>query len=73
MPDEIAGPFLRRIDAQVAAAARLVGSVGEPLAVADAIEAVHPEEWDDARLDGLRQVALDLGHALRDLAEVVPD
>lgn len=72
MPDEVAGPYLRRIDAQVAAAARLVGSIDQPFAVADAIDAVHPEEWDDARLDALRQVALDLGHALRDLADALP-
>ena len=38
-------------------------------AVAERIDRVHPDEWDDARLDALRASALDVGRVLRTIAQ----
>jgi len=38
-------------------------------AVADRIDRVHPDEWDDARLEALRVSALDVGRLLRSIAQ----
>jgi hypothetical protein len=43
-----------------------VGSMGE--VVANAIEAVPADQWDPARLERLRSLALDAGQALRVIA-----
>jgi hypothetical protein len=68
LPDEIAAPYLARIRALVTRSARLVGAPDDPALLADAIEATPADAWDD-RLDTLRQVALELGHELRELAD----
>jgi hypothetical protein len=57
-----------RIDAVLLTAAGLLGCVPDPTAVAEAIEQVRPKDWDESVLDALRAGALELGHALRELA-----
>ena len=53
---------------QLAAAGRLLGTSPDPVAIATAIEARRPKEWDDATLEGLRQVGLEVGAELRRIA-----
>lgn len=64
---EGAAGIVERIDSLVAAAASLVGSPADPLAVAEAIEAIPADQWSDEVLDALRGEALQLGRGLRDL------
>ena len=54
--------------AQLDAAGRLLGTTAAPEAIATAIESRHPDEWDYATLDGLRQVGLEVGAELRRIA-----
>jgi hypothetical protein len=54
----------------VGIAARLVHAAAEPAAIADAIEAVPADAWDDATLASLRGAALDIGRLLRAIAAV---
>ncbi|MDO8364785.1 MAG: hypothetical protein Q7V88_17980 [Actinomycetota bacterium] len=49
-------------------AGQLMHATGEPTAIADAIGAVHADEWDPTVLDRLRVIALDLGRLLRHIA-----
>ncbi len=58
------------LDEQIAIAARLMHSAAEPGAIADAIEAVPADEWDDTTLNSLRSTALDIGRLLRAIAAV---
>lgn len=66
-----AAPHAAAIRAGIAEAGSLVGvSAGTSgddaaTAVADRIEATHPDRWDDAVLAGLRRQALSIGAALR--------
>ena len=46
-------------------AGRLLGCPAAPDAIADAIAAVKTRDWDDATLDALREIALDIGGHLR--------
>ena len=48
-------------------AGRLVGANADPVAIADAIAAVRAGEWDDATLNRLRDVGLELGQLLRQI------
>jgi hypothetical protein len=49
-------------------AARLLHTSAQPGFVADAIDAVPADAWDDAVLDRLRELGLELGAQLRRLA-----
>ena len=49
-------------------AARLMSSSAEPDSIADAITNAHADDWDDAELARLREIALDLGRLLRHIA-----
>jgi hypothetical protein len=53
---------------QLAAAGRLLGTAPEANAIATAIESRKPDQWDEATLDGLRGVALEVGAELRAIA-----
>ena len=53
---------------QLGIAARLVHSAAEPNAIADAIEAVPADEWNESDLTSLRGTALDVGRLLRAIA-----
>ena len=65
------------LSAVVAEAARVmrVNATGDVRttagAVADAIAAVPPDRWDDARLERLRELALNGGRLLRQIDEAV--
>ncbi|MGB8862383.1 MAG: hypothetical protein WCC60_24220 [Ilumatobacteraceae bacterium] len=52
----------------LAEAGRLLGTNEDPVALAEAVSAVHADAWDDAVLDRLREIALDLGRLLRHIA-----
>ena len=45
----------------------------DPGAIADAIDAVPADGWDEPTLDQLRSMALDVGKALRAIAAANPD
>lgn len=49
-------------------AGRLLGTAGDPAAIADAIGATRPDHWDTAVLDELRRIALESGRLLRHIA-----
>ncbi len=51
-------------------AGRLMGTPGDPTAIAAAIDGLPADQWDRATLDRLRQIALDLGGLLRHIAQV---
>jgi hypothetical protein len=55
---------------QIASAAKLMHSPADPGAIADAIEAVPADAWDEATLGSLRSAALDIGRLLRAIAAV---
>lgn len=60
------------IGQHLAAAGRLLHTTDDPASIATAIEAVHADEWDQATLDQLRSIALELGSALRSVAAANP-
>ena len=45
-------------------------SASEPTAIADAIDAVPADAWDEGTLNSLRTTALDIGRLLRAIAAV---
>jgi hypothetical protein len=55
---------------QVGIAAGLMHTAADPGAIADAIEEVPADDWDDATLTELRSAALDIGRLLRAIAAV---
>ncbi len=57
---------------QLQAAGRLLGTTADPQAVAAAIEARKPDEWQQATLDELRAIALGVGAELRAIAAAHP-
>jgi hypothetical protein len=59
---------IAEVQSHVAAAAALMRTSADADSVATAIEARHPDDWDDATLNTLRQEALAAGAALRRLA-----
>jgi hypothetical protein len=62
------GPHGEAVATHLATAARLLGTTAEANAIADAIDARPADQWDDALLDGLREVGLSIGSALRAMA-----
>jgi hypothetical protein len=71
-PSATAG-ITKELNDQISIAAQLMHSAAEPGAIADAIEAVPADEWDDGRLNSLRTTALDIGRLLRAIAAVAED
>ena len=61
------------IDGHLTAAAGLMHTRPDPAAIADAIDAVPADGWDDSTLDQLRSLALELGTALRAVAAANPN
>jgi hypothetical protein len=64
-PHEITAEATAELLGQLEDAGRLLGCAADPAAVADAIGAVSADRWDDATLDQLRAIALDVGRLLR--------
>jgi hypothetical protein len=55
----------KELNEQIAIAAKLMRSAPNPAAIADAIDAVPADAWDEATLSQLRSTALDIGRLLR--------
>jgi len=55
----------KELNEQIAVAAKLMHSAPNPAAIADAIDAVPADAWDEATLTQLRSTALDIGRLLR--------
>ncbi len=53
---------------QLARAASLLGVAPDATTIADAINAIPADHWDQAVLEGLRGIALEVGAQLRRLA-----
>ncbi len=68
-PSATAG-IVSELNDQIAIAAKLMHTAPDPGAIADAVEAVPPDEWDEATLNSLRSTALDIGRLLRAIAAV---
>ena len=58
------------LNEQIGVAAGLMHSAADPGAIADAIDAVPADDWDEATLTSLRTTALDIGRLLRAIAAV---
>jgi post-segregation antitoxin (ccd killing protein) len=58
------------LDEQIRMAAGLMHSAANPAAIADAIDAVPADAWDETTLSKLRSIALDIGRLLRAAAAV---
>lgn len=65
----VAGPSGELQD-RLREAAALLGSGTDPEAIADAIDAVPADAWNQVTLDSLRAVALDVGQLLRAIAAI---
>jgi hypothetical protein len=63
----VAGP-VGELRSHVEAAASLLGTAPDAGAVADAITARRPDDWDQSTLDELRRHALEAGSVLRRIA-----
>ena len=69
-PPHVTAGVAAELDQQIGIAARLMHSAPDPGAIADAIEAVPADSWDEATLNSLRTTALDIGRLLRAMAAV---
>ena len=69
-PAATTAPVAAELDEQINVAARLLRSAPEPGAIADAIEAIPADEWENDALNALRGTALDIGRLLRAIAAV---
>ncbi|MDP9464385.1 MAG: hypothetical protein M3P52_07160 [Actinomycetota bacterium] len=69
-PLSVTAGITTELDEQIGIAARLMHAGTEPGAIADAIEAVPADSWDEATLTSLRSTALDIGRLLRAIAAV---
>jgi hypothetical protein len=69
-PPEATAGITSELTEQIAIGARLLHTSAEPGAIADAIEAVPADEWDEGTLTSLRSTALDIGRLLRAIAAV---
>ena len=69
-PPRATAGIAAELDQQIAIAAKLMHSAADPDAIADAIDAVPPDQWDETTLNGLRGTALDIGRLLRAIAAV---
>lgn len=67
-PDVATSATTAAIDAELARAAGLLRASSQPLQIADAIEAVANNDWDESTLDQLRSIALEIGQLLRTLS-----
>ena len=69
-PQHVTAPITAELDEQIAIAARLVQADTDAAAIADAIEAVPADAWNESTLISLRSAALDIGRLLRAVAAV---
>jgi hypothetical protein len=64
-PTTATGSTAAELQRKVGEAAGLLHCAATPAAVADTIAAIKTREWDDATLDSLREIALEIGALLR--------
>lgn len=69
-PPGVTAGITAELNEQIGIAAGLMHSAAEPEAIADAVEAVPADAWDEGTLTSLRTTALDIGHLLRAIAVV---
>ncbi len=69
-PDHVTAGVTAELVDQIAIAAKLMRSAAEPGAIADAIEDVPADAWEESTLASLRSCALDIGRLLRAIAAV---
>src|SRR5689334_19884916 len=72
-PPAATGPLSGELRLKLELAARTMGCAATPEAIAAAIDAVHASEWDDDRLNTLRDVALEVGGLLRSIESAAAD
>jgi hypothetical protein len=72
-PPAATNSITAELNEQIGIAAGLMHTSADPGAIADAIEAVPADDWDDAVLTSLRSAALDIGRLLRAIAAVAED
>lgn len=69
-PPNVTAGITAELDEQIAIAARLVHADTDAASIADAIEAVPADAWNESTLTSLRSAALDIGRLLRAVAAV---
>jgi hypothetical protein len=69
-PPSATSAISAELNEQLAIAAGLMHTSAEPAAIADAIEDVPPDSWNESTLVSLRSAALDIGRLLRAIAAV---
>ena len=69
-PAGATAPITAELNEQIGIAAGLMHTAAEPAAIADAIEAVPADSWNEGTLNSLRTTALDVGRLLRAIAAV---
>jgi len=69
-PQHVTAAVTAELDEQIAIAARLVQADTDAASIADAIEAVPADAWNESTLISLRSAALDIGRLLRAVAAV---
>ena len=67
-PEAAVGGLVGELRGHVDAAASLLGTTADPAAVAAAITARRPDDWDQSTLEELRRHALEAGGVLRRIA-----
>jgi hypothetical protein len=72
-PASATAGIVSELNEQIAIAAKIMHSAADPGAIADAIEAVPADAWDEATLNSLRTTALDIGRLLRAIAAAAED
>jgi hypothetical protein len=66
-PASATGAMTAELRSRLELAARQLGCAPTPDAIADAIDAVPARDWDDSKLQVLRDVALEMGGVLRSI------
>lgn len=72
-PESATAGLTGELDQAVQRSAGLLHTSADAESIAEAIEAVPADAWDDAVLDELRSIALDLGRILRAVAAIAQD
>ena len=72
-PASATAAIVSELNEQIATAGTIMHASADPGAIADAIEAVPADAWDDATLNSLRTTALDIGRLLRAIAAAAED
>jgi hypothetical protein len=72
-PPELTATHTSTVDGLVGRAASLMRVRADAAAVGEAIDDVPADQWDEATLDQLRSIALELGTALRAIAAANPN